>query len=357
VQIGVVWGMLGLAGVFVSLPGGILGDRFGVNRVLGLLCIFGGIAGASRGISSNFISLTGTVFVFGIIRAMMPINVHKAVGLWFQGRDLGAANGVVSMGMGMGLMLGPMISATVLSPLLGGWKPVLFLYGAVSMFIGLLWLVRRNKDERNLGRAQQVSTAQFGKGIAELVRAKTLWLIGLALLFRTGGNIGFVGYLPLYLRRIGWDAAYADGALAAYYAISTLAVIPISLVSDRIRSRKAILFLASTTGILGIGLIPLADGPAVWVLVLAVGLFMDAFMSVIITLAQETKGAGLTYPGMTLGLIFTCSQVGSFISPPLGNSLSNFHPGLPFLFWSLLSLFIVIALMPVKEGARRSFRS
>ena len=54
VQIGVVWGMLGLAGVFVSLPGGILGDRFGVNRVLGLLCIFGGIAGASRGISSNF---------------------------------------------------------------------------------------------------------------------------------------------------------------------------------------------------------------------------------------------------------------------------------------------------------------
>jgi len=221
----------------------------------------------------------------------------------------------------------------------------------------VLWLARRDKDDRNIGRAQQLGTAQFRRGIADLVCTKTFWLIGLALLFRTGGIIGFVGYLPLYLRKVGWDAAYADGALAAFYAISTLAVIPISLLSDRIHSRKTILFLASTTGILGIGLIPLADGLAVWVLVLAVGLFMDAFMSVIVTLAQETKGAGLTYPGMTLGLIFTFSQVGSFISPPLGNSLSNFHPGLPFLFWSLLSLFIVIALMLVKEDERRSFHS
>ena len=357
VQIGVVWGMLGLAGVFVSLPGGILGDRFGVNRVLGLLCILGGVAGAARGYSSNFFSLTATVFAFGIIRAMMPINVHKAVGLWFQGRDLGTANGVVSMGMGLGLMLGPMISATVLSPLLGGWKPVLFLYGAVSIFIGVLWLVRWNKDDRNVGRTQQLRATQFREGIADLVRAKSLWLIGLALLFRSGGTIGFVGYLPLYLRQIGWDGAYADGALAAFFAISTLAVIPISFLSDRIHSRKTILFLASTTGIFGIGLIPLARGLAVWVLVLAVGLFFDAFMSVIVTLAQETKGVGLTYPGMTLGLIFTFSQVGSFIAPPLGNSLSSFHPGLPFLFWSLLSLFIVIALIPVKEDARRSSHS
>jgi len=357
VQIGVVWGMVGLAGVFVSLPGGILGDRFGVNRVLGLLCILGGVAGAARGYSSNFFSLTATVFAFGIIRAMMPINVHKAVGLWFQGRDLGAANGVVSMGMGLGLMLGPMISATVLSPLLGGWKAVLSLYGAVSIFIGVLWLVRKNKEDRNVGRAEQPHTAQFRKGIADLVRAKTLWLIGLALLFRTGSITGFVGYLPLYLRNAGWDAAHADGALAAFYAISTLAVIPISHLSDRVRARKTMLFLASTTGILGIGLIPLAEGLAVWALVLAFGLFMDAFMSVIITLAQETKGAGLTYPGMTLGLIFTFSQVGSFIAPPLGNSLSSFHPGLPFLFWALLSLFIAVALMPIKEDARRSSHS
>jgi cyanate permease len=261
------------------------------------------------------------------------------------------------MGMGLGLMLGPMISATVLSPLLGGWKPVLSLYGAVSIFIGVLWLVRWNKDDRNVGRTQQLRATQFREGIADLVRAKSLWLIGLALLFRSGGTIGFVGYLPLYLRQIGWDGAYADGALAAFFAISTLAVIPISFLSDRIHSRKTILFLASTTGIFGIGLIPLARGLAVWVLVLAVGLFFDAFMSVIVTLAQETKGVGLTYPGMTLGLIFTFSQVGSFIAPPLGNSLSNFHPGLPFLFWSLLSLFIVIALIPVKEDARRSSHS
>jgi hypothetical protein len=30
---------------------------------------------------------------------------------------------------------------------------------------------------------------------------------------------------------------------------------------------------------------------------------------------------------------------------------------LPFLFWALLSLFIAVALMPIKEDARRSSHS
>ncbi len=50
VQIGTVWGMLDLSGVLFSLFGGVLGDKFGIKPVLGLACILGGIAGASRGL-------------------------------------------------------------------------------------------------------------------------------------------------------------------------------------------------------------------------------------------------------------------------------------------------------------------
>lgn len=353
VEIGTVWGMIGLAGVFVALVGGVLGDRFGVKLVLGLACLLGGLAGASRGLSTDFVSLAATVFAFGLIRAIIPINVHKAVSILFQGGNLGTANGAVSMGMGIGLMLGPMISATVLSPLLGSWRYVLFLYGAASIVVGILWLLSGRMPQPSTYSTSRSGAVPMREAIPKLMRIKTLWLMGLTLMLRMGCITGMVGYLPLYLRKQGWTITNADGTLAGFYAISTLCVIPLSLLSDRIGSRKSILFAALITAIFGIGLIPVVNGIAVWILVLATGIFMDAFMAVTFTLVQETKGVGPRYSGTALGLVFTFSQLGAFVSPPLGNSLANFSSGLPLLFWSSLSLVAIIALIFAEETGQK----
>jgi NNP family nitrate/nitrite transporter-like MFS transporter len=352
-EIGTVWGMIGLAGVFVALVGGVLGDRFGVKLVLGLACLLGGLAGASRGLSTDFVSLAATVFAFGLIRAIIPINVHKAVSILFQGGNLGTANGAVSMGMGIGLMLGPMISATVLSPLLGSWRYVLFLYGAASIVVGILWLLSGRMPQPSTYSTSRSGAVPMREAIPKLMRIKTLWLMGLTLMLRMGCITGMVGYLPLYLRKQGWTITNADGTLAGFYAISTLCVIPLSLLSDRIGSRKSILFAALITAIFGVGLIPVMNGIAVWILVLATGIFMDAFMAVTFTLVQETRGVGPRYSGTALGLVFTFSQLGAFVSPPLGNSLANFSSGLPLLFWASLSLVAIIALIFAEETGQK----
>ena len=138
VQIGTIWGVTSLAGVFVSLIGGLLGDRFRIKPLMTTTCLLVGITGALRGLSVSFLTLAIAVFLNGVVRSIVPIIMTRTVGMWFRGRNLGTANGIASMGMGFGLMLGPMISATVLSPLLGGWRNVLFLYGAISAAVGIL---------------------------------------------------------------------------------------------------------------------------------------------------------------------------------------------------------------------------
>ena len=353
VQIGTVWGMIGLAGVLVALLGGVLGDRFGVKRVLGVACLLGGLTGALRGLSMDFTGLTATVFLFGFIRAIIPINVHKAVSMWFRGRNLGTANGVVSMGMGIGLMLGPMISATLLSPLLGGWRNVLFLYGAVPAVIGVVWLLSGGEQQKGVPIHAQPGAVPVREAVSKLVRIKALWLMGLIQMFRMGSIVGMVGYLPLYLIGQGWGAASADGTLAGFYAISTLFVIPLSLLSDRLGSRKVVLFAALLVAAFGAGLIPVADGVAVVVLVLLAGIFWDVFMAINFTMVQETAGVGPRYSGTALGMVFTLSQLGAFISPPLGNSLAVISPGTPFFFWASLSVFAFITLLFVKETGKK----
>ena len=357
VQIGTVWGMASLAGVFVALIGGLLGDRFGVKLVLGSACLLLGIAGALRGLSGGFISLATTVFVYGLVRAIIPVNVHKTVSIWFQGKNLGVANGVVSMGMGIGLMLGPMISATVLSPLLGGWRNVLFLYGAVSVVVSILWFLFVKEARQGDSIVGYSSAVPIRQALLRLIRIKNLWLLGFTLMFRMGCIIGMVGYLPLYLREQGWAVASADGTLASFYAVSTMAVIPLSLLSDRLGSRKTVLFAALLTAIIGVGLLPVVDGIMVWILIVLVGIFMDGFMAVILTMVQETEGVGPRYSGTALGLVFTISQLGAFISPPVGNSLASVNTGLPFIFWAALSIAPLATLAFTKETGWRRIKN
>ena len=138
VQIGTVWGMANLGGIFISLIGGMLSDRLGVKLILSLSCLFVGVTGALRGLSYSFLTLSITVFINGIARMIVPISITKTIGMWFTGRNLGMAMGISAMGMGFGLMLGPLISATLLSPLLGGWRGVMALYGAISVVMVLL---------------------------------------------------------------------------------------------------------------------------------------------------------------------------------------------------------------------------
>ncbi|OGO44405.1 MAG: hypothetical protein A2137_02930 [Chloroflexi bacterium RBG_16_58_8] len=353
VQIGTIWGISSLAGVFVSIFAGLLSDRFGVKFILSLFCILVGVTGALRGLSNSFLTLAITVFLNGVVRLVVPVNVTKTVGMWFRGPKMGMAMGISAMGMGLGLTLGPTISATMLSPWLGGWRNVMYFYGVVSVAVGIVWVFigREPPMERPSGTTASVPA---GRAFSRLIRLKALWLLGITLLFRTGSIMGMTGYLPLYLRGQGWAPASADGTLASFYAISTLLVIPLTAISDRLGSRKAILFPALISATISLGLLPLADGAGVWALMILAGIFMDGYMAITVTMLLETEGVGLVYGGTALGIIFTIGQIGSVISPPLGNSFASISPGLPFVFWAALSALAIISLAATREtGWRR----
>jgi len=337
VQIGAVWGMVSLAGMFVVLPGGLLGDRFGAKRVLVVTCLLAGLAGASRGLSGNFATLSVTLFLFGLVTAAIPPVIHKTCGIWFSGKRLGLANGVVSMGMAVGFTVGSLISATVLSPALDGWKNVLYLYGGISVVIGILWLLTRSQPNYSETTQSHDITVPFRQALSQVVRNRTVWILGFILLGQIGCVQGILGYLPLYLRDMGWTPASADGALATFHVASTLGVIPMALLSDRLGSRKTILFAATLMTVIGVGLLSFVGGGMVWIAVIIAGIARDGFMAVLMTTIMEIKGIGTTYAGTAMGIVLTLSRLIGFASPPLGNSLANTSPSLPFVLWAAMA--------------------
>ena len=111
VQVGTIWGISNLAGIFISIIAGLLSDRFGVKLVLSVICVMSGITGALRGISNNYPILVTTVFINGIFRMIIPVSVTKAIGIWFKGKNLGLAIGISTMGDStVELIIGPSVN-------------------------------------------------------------------------------------------------------------------------------------------------------------------------------------------------------------------------------------------------------
>lgn len=350
VQVGWIWGISALTGILTGLVGGTLGDRFGTKRILAAGCILGGITGALRGLSSDYLTLVITSFVFGLIPAAIPMNVHKVCGIWFAGRHLGLANGIVSAGMALGFMLASALSATVLSPWLGGWRQVLYLFGGLSIIMGILWSFTRAAPARNNSHMHREDSVSLKEGIPYVGRIKNVWLVSIAMLGMSACIQGTLGYIPLYLRHVGWAESSADAALATFHGVSLIAAIPIALLSDQLGSRRKVLMIATLMIMIGVGLLSVSTGSLVWVGVVVSGVVRDGFMAILMTMVIEIKAIGAKYAGTAIGLVLVFSRLGNLLSPPLGNSLAEYNPAYPFLFWSFLALIGLAGFYFFKEG-------
>lgn len=347
--IGMIWGMDPLAGVFVGLPGGLLADRFGVKRTLVVICTLCGVFGALRGLSNNFASMAATMFLFGLAIAMVPSIVPKVTAVWFSGRNLGLTNALINVAWAIGAMMATMLSATVLSPLLGGWRNVLFLFGAPAIIISLLWLTTGREPHESELPVNPVSEVPFRQALSRVVRIKDVWIIGLITLAQWGTNTGLIGYLPLYLRGIGWTPTRADSALTVLSGVSCIGVVPMVLLSDRLGTRKGILIFSIIVMLISVGLLPFAHGSTIWMLLIIGSLVRMGASALFNILTLEIKGIGSTYGGTAIGLVSTMGMFGAFLAPPLGNRLADINLGLPFIFWALLPAFALIGFFFIKE--------
>lgn len=348
VQVGIVWGVGALPGIVTGLLGGAIGDKIGPKRIMIVGSLLTGLMGAARGLAVDFTTMVVIVLVLGALLPFITLNGLKTCGLWFPPHQLALATGLVSMGMALGFLLGAMFSATTLSPWLGGWRNVLILYGVAGAGLCVPWFFTRTLPVSQPPDKPRLSIRQT---LAHVASLKNVWLLGLALFGVGGGIQGMLGYLPLYLRDLGWEPLRADGTLTAFHTISMLCVMPIAIWSDRLRSRKWLLFAAGMLVALGMGWLSFAQGGLIWVAVLLAGFVRDGFMAIYLAMVIETEGVGPLYSGTAIGFATGISGIGIVLAPPIGNSLAAVWPGAPFAFWSLLAVLGMVCLALVKKAA------
>ncbi len=354
VQVGVIWGITSLPGLVTGLFGGAVVDRFGPRRVIIVSAVLVGISGALRGFSNSYLALLITVILAGLVPPLISMSGMKNCGVWFPNHQLGLANGVMAMGMALGFLLGSLLSATVFSPLLGGWRNVMFFYGALAALLCIPWMLTPEASVSHTAAAAAPSSNNFGQSFRHVLKVRDVWLLGLGLSGIGSCVQATIGYLPLYLRGLGWSGISADGALSSFHLMSLIFVMPISLLSDRLRSRKnpALIMAAMTT--VGVGLLSVsaASSVLVWSAIALAGMVRDGFMSIAMVMLMETEGIGARYAGTASGLMMTFGMLGGIFASPVGNALVAISPGMPFVFWAALAVAGIAGISQIRRAQR-----
>lgn len=350
VQIGSVWGMIFFGNIFVAPLGGILCDRLGAKRVISMLGVMTGLIGALLGISNGFLSLIVIAFLWGMLSSAIIPAINMMASKYSSIGNQGLAQGLLAAGSGLGLTVGSLISATVLSPLLGGWRHVFFLLGGIAVLVSIIWHFRL-KEPDYIKPMNSGNNISLRYAFAHLLSLKSLWFITLSVLAYQCCITGMQGFLPYYLENKGWSVVAASGSLAAYMSAVTIGVIPLSLISDKIGSRKIPILAAFLSAVIGVGLLSIVHNGLLWVIVILIGLFTSTSGALFTTMCIENKEVGSSYSATAVGLMLAIGGIGKAFSPPLGNSLANISTTIawPFILWAALGAVGIIIFIFIKE--------
>ena len=345
-QIGSVWGAHSLGMLLFSLIGGVIADRFGVKNVLSVSLVFAAIFSGLRGCVSGFWHLWAAMFLLGASYGFIIPNLTKCVGLWFEPRELGRANGILLMGFSIGSSFGVSLGAPF-GALLGSWRYVMFCGSALGLVLWIFWLiVAREPDARSGSEPSSILT-----GLTTVFRVKDLWLICLAELFLVGCFIAIIGLMPIYLVNTGVSENLAGVITSLSVWTSILGYYLGPYLSDRFGLRKTFSWPFLLAYAICLALVAFLNGWPLYIVWGLAGFIHACAVPIIRSIVTEIEEIGSDLSGSAFGAIFTLNRIGGFALPWLMGLLmtATGMPSAGFYFVAALSVLPPVLIFLVRE--------
>ncbi len=161
----------GLAVTAFSLPyaltqvfGGLLGDRFGARKVLGLVGLVWGVATVLTGLVGGLVGLVLARGLLGLSEGAAFPTGTRAMSMWLPPDRRGFGQGVVHAASRSSNALSPLLVAGLIGWL--GWRGSFFAAGALSVVWAAVWVTwfrDRPADHEAVG-AQELEELVYGDG-------------------------------------------------------------------------------------------------------------------------------------------------------------------------------------------------
>ena len=233
-----------LLGSLGRLPAGMLADRFGGRRVFAALLVLAAIPAIGIGLSTSFTQLLFLGLFLGLAGTTFSVGVGFT-SKWFAPEKQGTALGVYGMGnIGQSIAV---FGAPVLALQFGSWRPVFFLFAALSLVWGIVfYLFARDA-------ATVVKPKTLAENMGVLRRSPLAWVLSLFYFVTFGGFVAFSIYLPTLLRDMFNLTPTDAGARTAGFVLLATLMRPLGgLLADRWGGARVLLGVFVAVAALGL---------------------------------------------------------------------------------------------------------
>ena len=335
-QSGLLMSLFALPGLFISLLGGFLSDRYGM-RPLGIGCFLLMIGGTLMvGLGMDLRILWLGRFIAGIGAFTLSVFLPKLLSQWFRNRGLGFAMGIYNTGVPLGSVVCFGLFGKMGS--LWGWRLPILLIGIylliTSILFSTLYKLPPTSDIKN---HQPLS---IYKSLREM--GSPLWWLALSWLWFNAGFTSFATFAPNLFLEKGYTIEQS-GLLVGVPLLGPLLLgAPTGYLVDRFRHQKWVIGI----GGLGLSILTLMFNFSSSFLLLAIlmGIFIVMIPAPIYSLPPEMLK--IENVGLGFGVISTCSSIGLFVAPYLVGKTKDITGSYHWSF-ILISFFFFLVIVSI----------
>lgn len=349
-QMGLLIGLYIFPGIFIALPGGVLGARFGDKNMLvggAAMMVLGDVI---FGASDTFASALAGRMIGGTGGVLITVQQAKIVTERFAGREIATAMSMLLAGYPLGIAialtgLGPLAAAT-------SWQTAILAGAGAIAAAGLLIVLLfgnlpapESHSEKESPRFWHLDGREF----------QLICLAGLVWTFLNAAFIVYLGFTPAMLTGRGFSLAAAGFTVSLTTWVS-MATVPLGgYLTDRTGKGDFFIVFCGVSVSLSLAALALGGPPAA--LAVAYGLLMGAAPGAIMALPGEVLRPESRSTGF--GVFYAIYYLGLTIFPPIAGWLrdASGEMTLSLLFGAGLMAMTPVALGLFRLAQRRLSRA
>jgi NNP family nitrate/nitrite transporter-like MFS transporter len=265
-----------------------------VSGFIGIGLIFLGLQWAN-----SYLAFHILFFFLGIVTGSYLPSILPIITETYESRHWGKVLGIHDSAASFCILSVPILVALGLHFL--SWRTLLLLLGGVSLLLPVYFWKVSVEPKRKI--------SQQKNRISDLLKRRTLWILGFLWIFAAASSLGLYSVLPLYLiRERGIDFDFANTLFGISRVGGVFVSVFIGFLIDRYGYRFMLMFCLVTTGLSTVGLalsstLPIIVATLVLQATLSVGFFPAGFaaLSNLTPLSERSMAIGVA---VSIGMIF-----------------------------------------------------